>query len=1485
MNARSGESLPLSDAQQGIWLAQHIDGARGAYRAGQQVEILGPVDTDLLERALRQVTAETDVLRVRFTESAAGVRQHLGPAPGWQLPLIDLSLRDDPRQAAESSMRGQLRRPTDPARDHLFSHTLYRLADDHYLWFHSYHHLLMDAFGCSLVARRAADVYTALLHGDPSDPPRHATLHELAAREAAYRDSAQYERDRRYWRDHFADRPGLPSLPGHGATTTADDDAPRETGRLTPATAGALRTTAARAGTSVSRLIIAATALFTSRLTGTREPVISLPVTGRTTEQDRHTPCTMANLLPLRLTIGPGTSLTELARQTETEVSGLLDHQRFRGERLRRELNWPDGDRRHFGPYVNIVPTGGDLWFGEHRAIVRDLSSRRVEEFGVLVDGIRDDQGPLITLESDPARNDLAWTRAAHGSFLRLLEHLATDPSTAVDRLAGLGEGERARVVGEWNATAREVPSGSVADVIAARAGRSPGAVAVRCGADAVSYGELEGRSNRLARYLRGVGVGRESRVGLCLPRGVEVVVGMLAVWKAGGAYVPLDPAFPADRLAFMLADSGADLVVSVSGLSPVGERVLLLDECAEAIASESAEPLADVRVGPDELAYVIYTSGSTGRPKGVAVAHRGVANLVAAMRPVLGAAEGVTTLQFASFSFDAAVLDVAVTLAAGGTLAIASEQVREDPGALAEMIRACGVSTASVVPSLLGVLDPAEVPGVENWVLGAERLTADLAARWSARARVWNTYGPTEATVISTVTRAPLDAGIRPGDVSPAIGAPIGNARVYVLDGFLQPVAPGLVGEVYLAGPGLARGYVSRPGLTAERFVACPFLPGQRMYRSGDLAKWSADGQLHFAGRADEQVKIRGFRIEPGEVEAVLAAHPDVGQAAVVVREDRPGDRRLVAYVVPGELDGAELREYVAKTLPEYMVPAAVVTLDAFPLTPNGKLDRSALPAPDRVGGGVRRGPGTPTEEVLCGLFAEVLGVERVGAEDSFFELGGDSILAMLVVSGARRAGLSITSRQMFDLRTPAALASAASTPEAAVGADETGVGEVPLTPVMRELLARVGPDEVGGIVQSGVLLTPPDLDMDVLAGAVQALVDHHDVLRARLVHGPGRQDWRLVVPEPGTVPAGSWPRRVGAATGELDRLVVEQARAAVERLDPRAGAMVQAVWLDAGAGVPGRLLLVVNHLVVDSVSWQVLLPDLAEAYAALAAGREPMLLPVPTSFRQWSRALTDQAESRDRVAESAQWTSLLQGADALLTAEPVDPARDVGVTVRRTSVTVPAETTTALLTQLPAAFHAGVDEVLLTGLAAALAEWAGGSAADGFLVDVEGHGRVPLRPGMELSRTVGWFTGVRPVRLGTGTLEPAEIRAGGPAAGQALKRVKEQIRSVPGDGLGHGLLRHLNPHTAPTFSTLPASQIGFNHLGRRSDRVRYWELMAEHGPGDHSGGRAPVMHALEAETVVRDRAGGPELTLSVAWPERLLGEARARELVEGWA
>ncbi|MDN0200181.1 amino acid adenylation domain-containing protein [Streptomyces sp. S.PNR 29] len=1254
----------MFDAQEGIWLAQRVDGSRRSYSAGQYVEIHGPIDAHVFERALRHVVTETEILRTRFAEDGDKVLQIIDPpaepphSGDDLLHLVDLTGTDDPQTAAERAMQAELLEETGHHTGRLFSHTLFRLNPNSHIWLQRYDHLLMDAFGCSLLARRTAEVYTALLRGQTPAPVAHSPLSDLLTEESAYRASEQYARDRQYWHDHFADRPETPAVPGHAATAGTGGGIPdvlRATGHLPPGTVAALRTAAARADVSWPRLVIAAVAAFTARLSGSAEAVLSVPVSGRISDQARRTPCTLANMLPVRLSTAAGTSLLDLAREAGREVDALLVHQRFRGEQLRRDLNWPHGDRRHFGPYVNVMPTAGEtLDFGPHRGIVRDLSTRRAEDFGVLVSGWTADEGMRVTFEANSALYDHDWVLATQRSFLTFLEGAVRRPTAPLGRIGTF------EAPPDAGTTGTAVPDALVPELFTRWARRSPELPAVRCGEAVLTYGELEVRANRLARYLVGLGVGCEDRVGVCLPRSVDVVVAELAVWKAGGAFVPLDPEYPADRLGFVVADSGVRVVVG-SGVPPFGGVRWVAPDDPE-VEAQAGGPLG-LEVLPDQLAYVIYTSGSTGRPKGVAVAHGGVANLVGAMRPVLGVGEGVTALQFASFSFDAAVLDVAVTLSSGGTLAIAGEVERADAAALAAMIGAVGVRTASVVPSLLGVLDPDAVPGVGTWVLGAELLTADLASRWAGRARVWNTYGPTEATVMATA--GAVDAGIGPQDRPPAIGRPLNNVRVHVLDGALQPVAPGVVGELYLTGPGLARGYVGRPGQTAERFVACPYAPGERMYRTGDLARWTAEGELLFAGRADEQVKIRGFRVEPGEVQTVLAGHGSVAQAAVVVRENR-----LVGYVVPAAetVDVRDVRAYLSQRLPEFMVPT-LVELDALPLTVNGKLDRAALPAPDVTTAGAGRGPATALEEMLCGLFAEVLGRERVGVEASFFASGGDSLMAMRLVARVR-AVLDVE-LGIGELFAEPSVAGLARVVDARLG--RHGDGGPPLRAMERpevlplsfaqqrmwflNRLEETVPGAAAAYNLPLVLRLSGDLDVDALEAALGDVAERHESLRTVFPDVDGTPYQHILTSAEGRPPLTVV--RLPGAEG-IDAMLAEHARCG---FDLRVDVPWRVLLMVAG---PGEFVLsvVAHHVAVDGWSMGVLARDLGAAYAARCAGRVPQwdgLRVQYADYALWQREMLGGPDDGGPGLVDRQldfWRSELAGVSGELTL-PVDRVR----------------------------------------------------------------------------------------------------------------------------------------------------------------------------------------------------------------------------------
>ncbi|MFJ8139474.1 amino acid adenylation domain-containing protein [Streptomyces sp. NPDC096013] len=1476
--AALAEVWPLSPLQQGmLFHSSYDDEGPDVYGLQCVLGVDGPLDTELFRACWEAMIERHAVLRASFQRRRSGEAVQL-ISRSVVLPWrdVDLSDLDDDEALArfERLAREEREERMNPASPPLLRLVLARLGGGRHRLVVTTHHILLDGWSMPVLLDELEAVYTA--GGDIRVLPPVTSYRDYLS----WLGRQDREAARAAWREELAgtEEPTLvaPQAAGGAEVSVLPRDLvldlPEETStRLTELARGRNLT--------LNTVVQGAWALVLSRLTGRNDVVFGATVSGRPVDLPGAESMVglMINTLPVRVPLAGAQPVLDMLADLQARQSSLMSHQHL-GLSEVQGLAGPGATFDTLVVYENY-PTPPDGAPAPGAISFTRMDAHEATNFPLTV-GVVPDHSLRIVMTHRPDLFDEAAAARVTGWLIRVLEQIAAEPTLRVAEIDLVDGPERSVVVDEWNATARDGAPATVLERFRGWAVRTPDTAALWFSDRPLSYGELDARSDALARGLIARGVGRESRVGLCLPRGAEMVVAMLAVWKAGGAYVPLDPEYPSDRLLFMVADSGAELVLvaeeTVGRLSADVETVLVGE-----LGTDSGE-LPDVT--SDQLAYVIYTSGSTGRPKGVAVAHASVANLAAAMGPVLGVGPGLTAMQFASFSFDAAVLDVAVTLAAGGTLAIASSEERRDGAALAAMIDFNGVDSASVVPSLLGVLEPKSVAGVGNWVLGAERLEAGLAAKWRAGARVWNTYGPTEATVITTAVL--LDEGITGEDAPPAIGSPLPNVRTYVLDAFLRPVPVGVAGELYIAGDGLARGYIGRADLTAERFVACPFGDGTgRMYRTGDLVRWTSGGQLEFVGRADAQVKIRGFRVELGEVEAVLAAHARVQRAAVLAR-----DGRLIGYAV-GDADGEALRAFAAGRLPEYMVPSAVVVLDAFPLTVNGKIDRSALPAPEAAVS-VGRAPETPAEKVLCALFAEVLGLDVVGVGDGFFELGGDSIMSMQLASRARAAGWTVSPRQVFEEKTPErlALVAVAVSGGAAGQKADTGVGEVPWTPAMRSMGAHA---LRGEFAQWTVIGAPAGLGVDVLASGVDALLRAHGVLRART----GSDLRTLTVPEAAGIDASGLVVRVdavGLAEGEVDRLAVEAARPAVARLDPAAGVMVQVVWVDAGPERVGRIVLAAHHLAVDGVSWRVLARDLGTACEAAAVGGRPSLEPAPTSFRTWARELQRSAEDPRRVAELANWVEVVRTADEpLIGRRALDPAVDTVASLRRSSWSVPMGEAAVLVGEVPGVFHCGLHEVLLATLAGAVAGWRTGFGAEpgGFLVEVEGHGREPLSEGMDLSRTVGWFTAAYPVRLDASDVDLAEAAAGGAAAGALVKRVKEQVQAVPGDGLGYGLLRHLNPETASVLEGLPVPQIGFNYLGRFATAggagarsAEPWQSAGDTAVGGAADPGMPVPHVLDVGAVVADTASGPELTLTLSWPEALLDEADVQELGLAW-
>ena len=995
------------------------------------------------------------------------------------------------------------------------------------------------------------------------------------------------------------------------------------------------------------------------------------------------------NTLVLRTDVSGDPSFEQLLGRVREAGLGALDHQDVPFERLVEVLAPERSLARHplfqvMLTVQNNAPVALDLpGLRASSGLPADVAAPARFDVEVIVAEAFDEHGHpgglrgSVTVAADLFDPGMAGSIAER--LVRVLAAVAADPQAGVRRVEVLEAAERRQILAGWNDTAVAVAGVTVPELFGMQVARAPDAVAVADGDGVLSYGELDAAAGRMAGYLAGLGAGPETVVAVAMERSADLVVALLAVLKAGAAYLPVDPGYPAERIAFMLADARPAVAVSTRAVAaalgwPVrgGPQVVVLDDPgAAAVLAGSGAP---GRAGPGgagllagHAAYVIYTSGSTGVPKGVVVSHAGLASLVEGHVRYLGAGAGCRVAQFASASFDTFGWEWSMALLSGAALVVVPEG-RRLGGELTGVVAEAGVSHLTLPPAVLATLDEGSVSPAVVVVAAGEALPAEVMARWSAGRVMFNSYGPTETTVDAALWRCDPDAG------QVLIGSPVVNTRVFVLDGWLSPVPASVVGELYVAGAGLARGYAGRAGLTAERFVACLFGPGgERMYRTGDLARWTAGGQLVFAGRADDQVKVRGYRIELGEVEAVLAGCPGVAQSVVTAREDSPGDKRLVAYLVPagsGGADGApgdgeELagaaRAFAAQRLPGYMLPSAVMILDALPLTPSGKVDRKALPAPDSgaAAGTGSREPATAREEILCGVFAQVLGLERVGPEDSFFALGGHSLLATRLISRIRSVlDAEMPVRAIFDAPTPAALAArlAGAPPARAALAPWPRPERVPLSYAQQRLwfLAQLeGPSATYNMPVA--LRLAGELDTAALAAALADVAGRHEVLRTMFPAVDGQPCQQVL--DPAEV---SWELPV-TEVGEAD-LAGEIAAVTWQGFDLAAEMPLRARLLATGPDAH-VLVVVLHHIAGDGWSMGPLARDLSVAYAARRAGQAPGWVPLPVQYADyalWQReVLGDEDDPGSLLSQQLEyWRDMLAGAPEEL-ALPVDRPR----------------------------------------------------------------------------------------------------------------------------------------------------------------------------------------------------------------------------------
>ena len=1441
-----------------LGLAQQREWAIGRFRLANNVtgalRLRGEIHLPLMSRVLTEILSRHEVLRstveIGTDNTPVQVVQPVTPVP---TPVVDLSHLPEQDQPAEvrRRTRAEVVRPFDPADPQRLRVTLLRLAEQEHIAVFATDHAASDAWSLAIIVQELASLYEIQCAGAGRVlPDPEIQFGDFAAWQRERFDAERTAAEVRHWKNALADMPAGMTLPADRPrparpTYAADVHVRRLDAELTTA----VRRFSERENASLFTVLLAACSVLLNRYLGQDDLVIGSLVSGRTRVETEQLIGSFANPLPLRVRLGEQDTLRDVVRQARSTMSTTLDHQDVPFDRVIRDLGL---DRE--SAQTSLSP----MW----------INVLTVPDTDLKLPGLRITPEPSdptqtsvdLTLNATPVgdRLHLQWhymtelfdagTIAVFAEqFERMLRQVVTAPETPVWQV------ELGRSAPLSRPAAATTTEGFV-ELFQRQVALTPYAPAVVCDGVATGYAELNRDADRIAHRLRALGVGRDVRVGILVDRPL-LPAAVLGVLKAGGAYVPLDPTYPPERISFVLADAGAQVLLSQQRLADLlgsaRPETVLLDEPLDGVDTDPAD-LPD----PAALAYVVYTSGSTGRPKGAMIEHGSLVTFARDVAARLGLGAGDRFLQFASPGFDVLAEELFPIWLAGGAVVVPTRHLIAGEDDLVDLIARERVSVIELPTAYwhewireLDRLDRQLPDCLRLLIIGGERVLPDRLAMWRrVRVPLMHVYGLTEATVSSTFFRVDPAAPAVDWPNLP-IGTPLPSADLRVLDRRLRPVPDGGTGELYIGGVSLARGYLGTPGLTALRFVADPAGQGRRLYRTGDVVRCRVDGDLEFISRVDTQIKIRGFRVEPTEIESMLTRHPDIAEAVVTRYEPAPGDRRLAGYLVPRSgaavPSTADLRRFLETELPAYMVPAVFVALDALPLSANGKVDRDRLPAPGQERQNESAGygaPESPAQARLAEIIASVIGLARVGIHDNFFEIGGDSILAVQVVARAQEAGLKLTPYDLFAHASVAALAEVVGAGQS-VDAEQADVtGPVPLAPPQRWFstaeLAEPRQWNLSVLLDLGA-----DLEIEVLRDAVERVIGHHDGLRQRFLLAGSRTRSRIAPRGDGT-PFEAHDL-FGCEPAEQDRQLDERCAHLQRSLDPAVGPLLRVALFRMGGARPDRLAIVVHHLIADQVSMRILLEDLETAVVQRAGGEEPRFLPKTTSWLSWGRRLSTYGASAEVQSQRTYWTELVSAPAGRLPDDlPVEAGQDTEASTRTVAATLDAGQTIELL-------KAGdtVQDLLLTALARTLGEWTGAAR---HLVDLERHDRQPIFDDVDLTRTVGWFSHTHPVAL------PGES---GAAPQEILRQVGESLRAVPSAGTGWQLLRQHRDPVPPA----PADLL-FTYTGTELQPVTGAFALAAGTVGGDRSPAAPRPYGLEVRTSV---AGG-ELTVRWAYSEQ---------------
>jgi amino acid adenylation domain-containing protein/non-ribosomal peptide synthase protein (TIGR01720 family) len=1456
---------PLSPLQEGL-LFHTLEPGQGGLYATQLTCRLRGLDAPAFERAWRTVVNRHPSLRSAFVwKSTQRPLQAVARRVG--LPFRHEDWRGHDPAELEAKLRDFLAedrsREMQPSRAPLMRLTLFRTDEDTYQLVWTTHHLILDGWCRSIILQEVFTLYEAYAQSRDAELPPVRPYRDYVAWLQA-QDMSEAEA---FWRRQLHDV--VERTPVYALPAGRDNGAGEQEIPLSAAAVSSLRSLAQRHRLTPGTIVHGAWALLLFRFSGRRDVVFGTVVSGRpaTLEGAESIVGLFANTLPVRVRDADAISAADWLRSVQEELVDQRQHQHSSLAQIQKWSEMGPGQSL-FDSLVLFQNYPGDEVLAR---LVRGLGIEDIRSFEqasypltlVVIPGTV----WRLQLGYDRRRfSDLAVARLLD-HYRRLLEGLTAGIERPLPEISLLSESESAQLLREWNDTEAPISrSCLVHELIAAHAAAAPESPAVVWDGGAWSYGTLDGRANQLARHLRLLGVGPESVVGiLAADRSPELLLGILGTLKAGGGFLALDSTYPRERLSYMLADAGCRVLLTqgtvADAFAAEGLRRIALDGDWEEVARQSAE--APQEAGDlSHLAYVFYTSGSTGRPKGVAVAHGAFLSFAVEMARRLRLTASDRMLQFGSPAFDVLVEELFPVWLQGGAVVLQPPETLGTPRSLGAAMERLGVTVAELpavywhqwVDELVSG-DAALPHSLRLLLLGAEKPSPERLAEWRRFAvPLVYVFGLTETAVTSTLFEVP--AG-HEGELP--IGRPVANTRLYLLDGGGQPAPLGVPGELFIGGDGLARGYLGRPELTAERFVPDPWSDqaGERLYRTGDLARYRVDGNLDFLGRIDDQVKVRGFRIEPGEIEAALRQHPGVREAVVIVREDQPGDRRLVGYFLAADrpVPARELRVFLMERLPDHQVPSALVELASLPVTTSGKVDRRSLPAPEPRSAEEDRfeAPRTETERLLAEIWQGVLGIETVGIHDNFFELGGDSILSIRVASAAHRRGYELSPWQLFEHGTIAGLAPVLTERRSAAPVEAPPApGPVPLTPIQHWFFEQSLPEPEHWNMPVLLTLREP-VAPSGLEAVLARVVERHDALRLRFL----RQEdgWcQEVVATAGPLPLGRID--LSALAEEPRRRSLEEAAGSLQRsLDLAAAPLLRAAWFDLGAAGT-RLLLVAHHLVVDGVSWHILAEDLEAGCRQLLRGESLDLPPATTPFARWAERLAAHARSGALDGELADWRSRRAASPVPLPVDFPDGANSEA-TARNLTSSLGADETRALLQEVPKVYRAQVNDLLVAALLRALRDWTGGRR---LLVDLEGHGREELFTGVDLSRTVGWFTTLTPLLL--------ELPETG-EPGDDLRSVKEQLRTMPGRGLGYGLLRALGGEAAADLRSSPRPEVLFNYMGQIGAPASQPALFDLAGDpiGPAVSPRGQRTHLLEINARIQDG----RLEVRWTWGERV--------------